>query len=185
MRLGKRIAVVAALSMLALVGWGGASAGARYKTKAPPNWFEGTCHLTGVLRFDKPLGNVPRSTTFTDVASGTCTGTLNGVPMHELPVTNDVAGSGLLSCAAGHATTADTLTFARGRRGVRVHIFTDSAGALTQLLGHVRGAVSGDGVVEVSLLPYTDQSTLAACQAATVSTARYDVEARTITPLVG
>src|SRR3954464_7496945 len=32
----------------------------------------------------------------------------NGAPMNDLPVVNSVSGSGLLSCAGGHATTADT-----------------------------------------------------------------------------
>lgn len=158
---------------------------ARRRRAHGPNRFEGTCRLTGVLHFKDPLGNLPRFTSFTDSQSGTCTGTLNGAPMHDLPVVNSVDGSGLLSCAGGRASTADTLTFARGRHGTQVHITTESAGALTQLVGHVRGAASGDGVVEVSLLPYTDQATLVACQAGNLTSARYDVLARTITPLAG
>jgi hypothetical protein len=158
---------------------------ARRRVARPPNRFEGTCRLTGELRFRDPLGNLPRTTSFTDSGSGTCTGTLNGAPMNDLPVVNSVSGSGLLSCAGGHASTADTLTFARGKRGTQVHITTESAGALTQLVGHVQGAASGHGLVQVSLLPYTDQATLAACQAGSLTSARYDVLARTITPLAG
>lgn len=158
---------------------------ARRKRARGPNRFEGTCHLTGELRFHDPLGNLPRTTSFTDSGNGTCTGTLNGAPMNDLPVVNSVNGSGFLSCAGGHASTADTLTFARGRHGTQVHIATESAGALTQLVGHVRGASSGHGVVQVSLLPYTNQATLEACQAGSLTSARYDVEARTITPLAG
>jgi hypothetical protein len=147
-----------------------------------PNAFDGTCQLSGELVFAEPLGNELRTTTFTDTAAGTCSGTLNGVPREAIPVVNSVSGSATLSCLAGHAMSADTLTFARH---YPVHIFTDSAGGLTQFAAHSRGAVSGDAVVEVNFLPYFDQATAAACQAGTLSSARYDLVARTITPLVG
>jgi hypothetical protein len=147
-----------------------------------PNTFEGTCRLSGELVFDEPLGNELRTTTFTDTASGECSGTLNGVPGDAIPVVNSVTGSATLSCLAGTAMTADTLTFARH---YPIHIFTDSAGSLTQFVAHSTGAVSGDAVVEVDFLPYFDQSTQAACQAGTLRSARYDLTARTITPLVG
>jgi hypothetical protein len=74
------------------------------------------------------------------------------------------------------------LTFAHR---FKIHIFVDAAFGLTQAVGHFRGAVSGDGVVEVNFLPYFDQSTQAACQAGTLGSARYDLIAHTITPLVG
>jgi hypothetical protein len=155
---------------------------------APParadarNTFDGTCRLSGELRFREPLGNAPRATTFTDTAVGTCTGTLNGVPVNDVPVANRASGSGTLSCLAGHATTADTLTFARRSR---LRILTDITGGLTQFAGRFRGAVSGDGIVEVNVLPYADQPLLEACQAQALRAARYDLVARTITPVVG
>src|SRR2546429_9972597 len=87
------------------------------------NTFEGTCRLSGELRFREPLGNAPRATTFTDTAVGTCTGTLNGVPVNEVPVANRASGSGPLGCLAGHPTTAEPLTFApRSRRPVLTDI---------------------------------------------------------------
>ena len=58
-------------------------------------------------------------------------------------------------------------------------------GGLTQFVAHSTGAVSGEAVVEVDFLPYFDQATMAACQAGTLGSARYDLIARTITPLVG
>jgi hypothetical protein len=150
--------------------------------RARPNSFDGTCRLSGELRFAEPIGSELRTTTFTDTAAGTCSGTLNGVSRDAIPVVNDVTGSATLSCAGGYASSADTLTFAR-RYSIR--IFTDSAGGATQVVAHSRGAVSGDAVVEVNLLPYFDQATLAACQAGTLHSARYDLVARTTTPLVG
>jgi hypothetical protein len=156
--------------------------GRRSGPKARANAFDGTCTLSGELTFDEPLGNELRDTTFTDAAAGTCTGTLNGAPVDDVPVVNDVSGSGTVSCVAGHALSHDTLTFAHR---IKVHIVSDAAFGLTQGVSHSTGAVSGDSVVHVNFLPYTDQSTLAACQAGTLRGAHYDLTARTITPLVG
>src|SRR5436190_14329911 len=96
------ILAVATASVVA-VGWGAATASAA----KGPNTFEGTCELSGELVFDQPLGDELRTTTFTDTASGTCSGTLNGVPEDSIPVVNSVSGSGTLSCIAGSTTTED------------------------------------------------------------------------------
>jgi hypothetical protein len=169
------ILAVATASLMS-VGWGTAPA----RAATGPNTFDGSCRLSGEFQFDEPLGNEPRYTTFTDTAVGTCSGTLNGVD--AIPVVNSVSGSATLSCLAGQTSTADTLTFAHR---FKIDIFVDAAFGLTQAVGNFRGAVSGDGVVEVNFLPYFDQSTMAACQAGTLSSARYDLIAHTITPLVG
>ena len=147
-----------------------------------PNTFEGTCMLSGEIKFNQPLGNELRTTTFTDTATGTCSGTLNGVPRDAIPVVNSVRGSGTLSCVAGQTTSADTLTFARH---YPIRIFTDAVGGLTEFVAHSTGAVSGESVEEVDFSPYFDQSTVAACQGGTLSSARYDLIARTVTPLAG
>lgn len=152
-----------------------AAAGARR-----PNSFDGTCKLSGTLRFRAPLGNLPRATTFTDRASGTCDGTLNGRRRTAIPVVNRVTGSGTISCLSGAAHTADTLVFAR-RFPIRIH--TDSAFAGAEAVAHSRGARSGDSVEHVAV--HAGQATLAACAAGTLRTARYDLDAVTLTPLVG
>jgi len=150
--------------------------------QAHPNSFDGSCRLTGVLDFDQPLGMQPITTTFADSATGTCTGRLNGADVRDIPVVNVVSGTATASCAAGEAHTADTLIFARRWR---IRIYTDSDFALTQGVAHTRGAVSGDSVEHVDLLPYADQALLEACSAGSLRRARYDLLARTITPLVG
>src|SRR2546423_7076289 len=147
-----------------------------------PNSFGGHCKLSGDLVFDTPLGNDLRTTTLTDSASGMCTGKLNGARVRRIPVVNRVTGTATASCAMGKAHTVDTLIFAHR---VRIEIITDSVFAATQGVAHTAGAVSGHSVEHVSLLRYIDQSTLASCQAGTLRSARYDLEARTITPLVG
>jgi hypothetical protein len=174
----RAITAVLAVATASLVSVGTAPAGAA----TGPNTFDGSCRLSGEFQFDVPLGNEPRRTTFTDTAAGTCSGTLNGVPGDAIPVVNSVSGSATLSCLAGQTSTADTLTFAHR---FKIHIFVDAAFGLTQAVGNFRGAVSGAGVVEVNFLPYFDQATMAACQAGTLSSARYDLIAHTTTPLVG
>ena len=178
MRARLMIAVGAVAVSLVSAGWGAASAPAAQG----PNTFEGTCRLSGEFVFDQPLGNELRTTTFTDTASGTCSGTLNGVRQESIPVVNKVSGSGTLSCLAGETMTDDTLTFARH---YPIRIFTTAAGGLTQFVAHSTGAVSGESVEEVNVLPYFDQSAMEACQAGTLTSAHYDLIAYTITPLVG
>jgi hypothetical protein len=152
------------------------------RARSRPNSFDGTCTMSGELRFDRPIDSTPRQTTFTDTASGTCTGSLNGAPVREIPVVNRVQGGGTLSCAGGVTITADTLVFDRRKR---IHIHTTAAGALAEFAGNFQGDTSGGGVVEVNLLPYFDQSMLAACQAGSLRSARYDLVARTVTPMAG
>ena len=117
---------------------------------------------------------------FTDQAAGTCSGALNGVPVQDAPVVNHVHGSATASCFAGRALSYDTLVFPRG---ISIHLISDATFGMKQGVSHTTGAVSGDSVVRVNFLPYTDQSTLAACQADALRSARYDLVARTITPL--
>src|SRR4051795_672514 len=81
--------------------------------RSGPNSFDGSCRLYGELVFDQPLGNTLRTTSFTDTATGTCSGKLNGVRRDSIPVTNTVTGWGTISCSAGNAHPSDTLLFAR------------------------------------------------------------------------
>jgi len=156
--------------------------GDRGRRQRRANSFDGTCRLSGAFRFDTPVDNQMRERTFTDTAAGTCTGSLNGGPEREHEVVNSVRGSGMLSCAGGETMSADTLIF---DRRTTIHIRTTSAGVLAEFVGHFQGEVSGGGVVEVNLLPYFDQSMVAACQAGALREVRYDLVARTVTPMVG
>jgi hypothetical protein len=170
-----------AATLLAAALAGPASATTDHLSKGP-NSFEGTCRLYGDLVFDQPIGPVPRTTSFTDTASGTCSGKLNGVQRDSIPTTNAVTGWGTISCSSGYAHTSDVLTF---DRHYRIHIFTDSSFAVTQGLAHSWGAVSGESLEHVDLLPYTDQALLERCNAGQLYSARYQLDARTVSPLVG
>jgi hypothetical protein len=153
------------------------------------NNLEGACTLSGRLDFDPPLGNALRETDFEDHATGTCSGKLNGVAEHDAQVAIRAKGSGTLGCLAGHTTSSGILTFTRGTRSeaddVRIRFLTDTSGGLTQFMSKFRGAVSGEGIGYVSFLAYGDASALAACEANTFTSARYDLVARTITPVIG
>ena len=54
-----------------------------------------------------------------------------------------------------------------------------------QGLAHSWGAVSGESLEHVDLLPYTDRALLERCNAGQLKSARYQLDARTISPLVG
>jgi hypothetical protein len=153
------------------------------------NTLEGTCTLSGELAFDPPLGNDLRPTNLRDEASGACTGTLNGVPQQDAPVVIRAKGSGTLSCLDGHTTTTGTLTFTRGTRSelddAKIRFWTDTTGGVTQFASRFGGAVSGQGIAYVNFLPYAGESALTACQAGTFDSARYDLLARTMMPVVG
>ena len=172
MRTGLTVVAVAIAALWITPSWAAASTGT----------LSGSCRLTGRLSFDRPVGNEPRTVAFHDVASGTCTGTLNGVPVRDAPVQNRATGSGTLSCLGGTATTHDRLSFGHG---VRIRLSTAIAGGLAEFAGRFTGRVSGEGVVQVNLLPYLDQSVLAACQAGALREARYDLVARTVSPVIG
>jgi len=171
--------VTAAASLLAV------HAGAASAAKATQSWansFEGSCKLSGDFVFERPIGPMPQTMSFADSATGTCSGKLNGIQRDSIPVVNTVSGWGTFSCSFADAHTADTLMFAKR---YPIHIFTDSVGALTQIVAHSSGAVSGDSIEHVSILPYTDSSTLEECQAGALRSIRYDLDAQTLTPLVG
>jgi hypothetical protein len=173
----RRIAIVLAATAASLLAAGPVSA-----KPSQPNSFDGTCKLSGGFVFERPIGPMPQTMSFSDSATGTCGGKLNGVQRENIPVVNEVSGWGTFSCSIGDAHTSDTLVFAKR---YPIHIFTESAGALTQFVAHSSGAVSGDSVEHVNLLPYTDQSTLEQCQAGALRSAHYDLDAQTLSPLVG
>jgi hypothetical protein len=156
---------------------------------AATSTMEGTCTISGMFKFDPPLGNEPRETSFRDYAAGSCTGTLNGVPQVDTPVVIRGRGSGTLNCLAGRATNSAKLIFTRGNQDdaddVKINFIAETAGGLLEFVGVFRGAVSGSGIAHVNFLPYADESGLAACEAGALDSARYDLLARTITPLVG
>jgi hypothetical protein len=184
---GSQMSAIRRAGLIALLGMAAGLLPA--SPAAAANTIEGTCTLSGLFKFDPPLGNEPRETRFRDYASGTCTGTLNGVPQVAAPVVIRGRGSGTLSCWAGRATNFGKLIFTRGSEDdaddVKIGFVAETAGGLLEFAGIFRGAVSGSGIAHANFLPYADESSFAACESGTLDSARYDLFARTITPMVG
>jgi hypothetical protein len=61
----------------------------------------------------------------------------------------------------------------------------ESTGGLTQFVSRSRGVISGEGVGYFNFLTYGDPSTLTACDAGTLASARYDAVTQTLTPNTG
>jgi hypothetical protein len=176
----KRVGLIAAMATLgALLAPSAAAA----------NTFDGSCTVSGVFQFHPPLSNELEATSFRDYASGTCAGRLNGIPQVEAPVVIRGKGSGTLSCLAGRAMNFGKLIFTRGTNNqaddVKINFVAETTGGLLEFVGTFRGAVSGTGIAHVNFLPYADESGLAACESGTLASARYDLFARTVSPLVG
>jgi hypothetical protein len=175
----RRVGLIAVLALAAAILPAGPAAAA--------NTLEGTCTLSGWAKFDPPLGNEPREFSFRDHASGTCTGTLNGVPQQDAPVLIRAKGSGTAGCLAGRTMESGRLIFTRGTESdaddVAIRYSNSLVGVSTEYVGTLRGAVSGEGVGRVEILP--GESGLAECAAGTLDFVRYNVVARTITPVIG
>ena len=148
---------------------------------------EGTCHMTGEIRFEDGVGLEPEQTTFTDYAEGTCTGTVNGVFMENERVYMKAAGGGLLSCTANRVTDTGTMYFTRNTAtrsdDVEVDYTAESQGVFGQIVTRMRGRVSGESVGIARFRG--DEQALRECDAGTFRGGTYDVDGRTTTPLVG
>jgi hypothetical protein len=164
----------ARLATLLVVVSGACAASAEATTHA----LDGSCTLTGRLSFDRPVGLVPTEDTFDDDATGTCTGTLDGVGQQNTPVVWQATGAGTIGCLTTHTTSSGTLTFSALH--ARMHLLTDARAVLTQVAATFSGAVSGSGVAYVNL-----QGDPAACQAGTLTSVDETLLGRTITPVVG
>jgi hypothetical protein len=83
--------------------------------QAAPSSFDGSCDFTGVLSFGTPLGLLPKPNTYDTVASGTCSGTLNGQTITNDPASTHFGGAGDLGCLASVSLEGGpgTITFSR------------------------------------------------------------------------
>jgi Ca2+-binding RTX toxin-like protein len=147
----------------------------------------GRCQVTGRIVFADRLGFQPERTTFTDYATGTCTGTVNGRFMADERVYLRAAGGGLIGCSGTRATSTGVLVFTRNTPSRRDDVVIDytaqSQGAGGQIASRARGRVSGEVLANVRFRG--DASTLRDCGAGTFRGGVYDMEGQTVTPLVG
>src|SRR3954470_24455746 len=94
----------------ALLFAGGGSAGARNKVES----FAGSCSVQGTVAFDPPVTNTQQALTVTYVASGVCSGALNGRPVSNQSVRFHHSGQSEGSCLGARTTAPGqgTITFA-------------------------------------------------------------------------
>src|SRR4051794_21329942 len=80
------------------------------------NSVSGACSIGGSATFTpNGLQAAPQTLTYNFSGTGTCTGTLNGSPIVNAPVSANAGGSGTLSCAGAVSTGGTgTLTFSGG-----------------------------------------------------------------------
>jgi hypothetical protein len=80
-------------------------------TKAPAT-FEGACSVNGHATFSPSLGNIPINSSWHYLASGACSGVINGQTVVNSPVTYEITAQGPVSCTFGYTLAApNTLTF--------------------------------------------------------------------------
>jgi hypothetical protein len=101
--LGTTLLIFAAVAPTALAG-----------NRHGPLTFEGTCQLSGLLRQDPPITNVPQPGSASARATGTCTGTLTGSrgvvrELDKARSTYFASASGSVSCGGGSATGSGVL----------------------------------------------------------------------------
>ena len=145
---------------------------------------EGRCTLRGETVFDQPIGGEPIVVGYRDEATGTCTGSLNGVPHTDTPVLLSGSGTGTLSCLFGQTRFEGALTYTRGtkRRGddAVFGVIGESTGLLGQFVVRSHGTVAGEGIGSVNYLP--NEQTMNACAEAALSRISYELTTQTIFP---
>src|SRR4051794_6801748 len=123
------------------------------------NSVSGACSIGGSATFTpNGLQAAPQTLSYNFSGTGTCTGTLNGSPVVNAPVSASAGGTGTLSCAGAVSTGGSgTLTFSGGATvgfgvdlvgtgsEVEVVLTGNSGGAG---LGHATFALNGTRVTE-------------------------------------
>ena len=120
--------------------------------------FEGTCHMTGVLRQSPPITNTPQEGRAAARVRGTCAGTLTDARGHthelsDAPARYAARAAGTMSCGGGTAEGQGYLQIA-GRR-IRF-LFSEVRGpgvAAVNLQGRAGGSASGTAHVAADESP--------------------------------
>lgn len=165
-----------------------ASPTARAAAAASTHSFAGSCSIQATANF-KPAVNPfkPGPTTLTNSGSGTCTGRLDGAPLKEGAVTEQIAAPVYADgCLAAHTTAPGqgTLQFASG---ATIGFSFEFSGVLTEYPIAVRGQRSGSAHGLATFLTARTQPDVAiGCSGLTggLSQAPIDISLETDTALV-
>jgi hypothetical protein len=149
--------------------------------------FDGTCQLSGKVRFTPALTGAPQNGKVAGTLAGTCSGTLTDArgrsrSLSDARVGSIVHSQGLESCGAGRGSGAGYLSF--GSRRLR---FTyDEVRTGPALTLQVTGARGGSAAAQGNVSPSADPvATLQACGAAGLTEAPVDARVATTSPMSG
>jgi hypothetical protein len=138
----RRLLAMLALTLCALVLVPMASASAATVT--------GECNIAGTATFSpNGLTATPQTLTYNFGGNGTCTGTLNGAPIIQAPVSAGATGTGTLSCA-GAVATGGTGQLSFPNQGVTIGFHIDLVGVGSEVAFTITGNGGGNGVGHAS-----------------------------------
>jgi hypothetical protein len=110
------------------------------------NTVSGECTVSGSASFTpNGLQGTPQTLGYNFSGTGTCSGTLNGTPITNAPVSANASGSGTLSCA-GAVSTGGTGSIAFTGQGVTVGFGIDLVGTCSEVEFVLTGNGGGAGV---------------------------------------
>ena len=117
--------------------------GPRLRGEPPLQSFSGSCDVQGDVTFNPPATNTQRPTGYSYVATGTCSGTINGRTVSNAPIHLHQAGRADASCvqALAFPPGVGAFTFADGSR---IGYTLDFSSELTELDGTAYGTRSGE-----------------------------------------
>lgn len=151
-----------------------------------PTTFDGSCELSGTVRFKPPMTNEPQSGRVKGRLRGECTGTLTGRKgtrsIDGKRVKSRVHSSGLESCTAGRGEGAGYLDFGKSR----LRFTYDEVRMGPVLVLDAEGAAGGSAVAEGNVSASEDPGPiLEACGSDGLRRAPVDVTLRTTPSMSG
>ena len=135
----RKLLAMLALSACALVLVPATSASAA-------NTVSGECNIAGTATFSpNGLTATPQTLSYNFGGTGTCTGTLNGAPILNAPVSAGANGTGTLSCA-GAVATGGTGVLIFPNHNVTINFGIDLVGTGSEVEFVITGNGGGNGV---------------------------------------
>lgn len=150
--------------------------------------FNGTCQLSGHVRFRPPMTNSPQQGRVQARLRGQCSGTLTGPRGHTRSISHHAVWArarshGLESCTAGHGEGTGYLAFGHHRR---LHFTYNEVRTGPVLTFRAEGSKGGSAVVQGNVSPSADPAAIAkACGGDGLRRAPVDARLRTSPAISG
>lgn len=146
--------------------------------------WDGRCSITGLTTFDDPIGVLPAPVTYRDRGTGTCTGTLNGVAVHDAPIELRARGKGFLGCLGGTSVMPGRIIFTQGTErqsdDVSMGYVGEGVGVFPNYISRARGTRSGHSISYVSMLGRSGLGQADACGDGSLRSAGWDAVTQTL-----